>query len=265
MGRVAFQLPSGCPQISVDLDILGQLPLCSVPSMAEAPAASRVVIIDPPAVVPVPDCICLDVNIDGTVRASDSSAGSVAGDWAVASAAGGDCCDGRYQLSLDINVPCIPFALGSNALALAMADISTPSGALSVTASACELALGMALDIPYMAFGLDTELVSGSVSTVSGISAGVFELDLDLTKVKPAAGGGAPPVLTLEYSYRIRFPKTSGSAGGVTGYSEGDVITAISYDAESHRLMYKQDKGLTKKAAGSSTWQELLQFYAFDA
>lgn len=159
MSRTPFAPPSGCPPISVDLDILGDLPFCSIPELTEPSFVPRIIVIDPPDIAVPEPCVCMSVNVNAAIRVDDVPAGIAAG-WSQTS---DDCCDAGYNLNLDVDVPCMPFTIDSE-LTISVADVSHATGRLWATNDNCELGLNLSLRIPCIPF---TFSISGDVSMVS--------------------------------------------------------------------------------------------------
>jgi len=143
----------------VDLDILGDLPFCSIPELTEPSFVPRIVVVDPPDIAVPEPCVCVSVNVNTSIRVDDVSA-RISANWSQAT---NDCCDAGYKLDLAVDVPCMPFGIDST-LKVSVADVADVSGNLSVTNDDCALGLNLDLVIPCMPFAIDDDQTSVKVS-----------------------------------------------------------------------------------------------------
>lgn len=103
-----------CPSLDVDL-VFEQVPICEMPDISDS--IQRLPIDPPFAGIVVPDldgdCLCIDMDFTTTVTMADIGEPVTAGHFNVRAAGGEplDCCEGIYDLGLDIEIPCVSFTL----------------------------------------------------------------------------------------------------------------------------------------------------------
>lgn len=172
MPRTPFTPPLGCPPITVDLDILGDLPFCSIPELTEPSFVPRIVVVDPPDIAVPEPCVCVSVNVNTSIRVDDVSA-RISANWSQAT---NDCCDAGYKLDLAVDVPCMPFGIDST-LKVSVADVADVSGNLLVTNDDCALGLNLDLVIPCVPFTIDDDPSAVQV-LITDVSAPLLSIGL---------------------------------------------------------------------------------------
>lgn len=158
MSRVPFTPPAGCPDPGANIDILQDLPVCTVPAFTDAICAIRL----PEIVLPdinVPDpCIQLGMNVAISPDFGATPQGSLSPD--------GDPCEGQYSLSLTIPCTTTSISIDSKTSSVQMATAAETPGISGDTfiqeedASSCssELSFTISLKVPCM-IGYSTDLV----------------------------------------------------------------------------------------------------------
>ena len=103
--RLPFKSDEECDRGDVDITAFDSFPICSpwdpTPPDSATPKSDFPVIPFTP-----PPCTCVDIAVDGSVGISKQ--GRLSGNFSAV----GDCCEGNYDLDVDIVVPCVPFNLG---------------------------------------------------------------------------------------------------------------------------------------------------------
>ena len=214
--RTPFQMPAGCPTISVDINILGSMPFCSIPAMTVAEVALHPLEISPPDIAPPPVFACLSIDVEvnhlgpGAFQASFVNMASHAGVK--------DCGDPQYQLRLSLAVPCMPLSVAAhNYVSIvdtaAYLHVSMARGA--TTGSQCGLSTTVSLQIPCMPMLLSMEKHIAATNAPASISAAVYKVGLpDTCHVKTYISVNVPCVPTLGPGVNI-----AGTGGGGGHYA----------------------------------------------
>lgn len=155
--REPFHMPSGCPVMTVDVDILGALPFCSVPSLADPVFAPKLPAVVVPDIAPPDTCLCLSLDVDMSMHVIPSRHCSVHANFGKISR-NADCCDGAYNLSLAIDVPCLPLSVYASG-DIKLSGIADPTMHLALTRRAgaedqCALGIQLSIDIPCIGFDM---------------------------------------------------------------------------------------------------------------
>lgn len=202
MSRSPFQVPSGCPQIVVDTNFLGSLPFCSVPSFSDPTFAPRLAPVLPPDIAPPENCICLSFHVTAQERIRDTATPLLS---MRVGKVGEDCCDGVQQVSLFMDIPCMPVFVKSRGQVSLLADMSIHAATAMVSlkkgaAPSCGLSLAVNIDIPCVPFDIETSArlsikdedpaIKYTFTTPPHACKMVGALDLDIPCVPFDLGGG---------------------------------------------------------------------------
>lgn len=262
MSRSPFQVPSGCPQIVVDTNFLGSLPFCSVPSFSDPTFAPRLVPVLPPDIAPPENCICLSFHVTAAERIMDIPSPMLS--MRVAKV-GEDCCDGVQQVSLFMDVPCMPVYVKAKGQISLLADMSIHAATAMISlkkgkSPSCGLSLAVNIDIPCVPFDIE---VSGKLSVKDAAAAVKYTfttppheckmvgaLDLDIPCVPFNLGAGATisgdfdivtdPAETPSIGLAIALTK-NGCVLGVGGSLQGKLARAycVVGDADAPDTLFK--------------------------
>ena len=144
--RTPFSMPSGCPTISVDINILGSMPFCSMPKLTMPSVAMHPLEISPPDIAPPPVFACLSVAVTGTLGSRLAVSGQLVN--RASSQGVEDCAAPMYALSLDI--PCMPTVLTNVVLATHTASAFRFNAGVvrAGTATSCGMKLSMDVNVP---------------------------------------------------------------------------------------------------------------------
>ena len=213
--RLPFDMPSGCPEIVVETDILGSLPFCTLPSFANPTFMPKLPVPVAPDIAPPDACLCLSVIATGRERIIASNGMHLS---AHMSKRGSDCCEGVYNLSLFLDMPCMPLSLAGTGTVSLLADIDDPEIAVALRKSSapsrCGLSLALDIDLPCVPFEFaDPTGIRGIVSMLPTPGAPAT-LSLHLEFARDAC------VLGFSGHYHLRLPPFD--ADGVSLCIEGD-------------------------------------------
>ena len=144
--RDPFVMTGSCPPLSVNIDILDDLPICSIPGFTEPTMVLRMPEIAPPDIAPPDFCVC--ISVDATVAAKIVPATTPSGTmtWRPKTA---DCCDGDYNLDLSLDIPCMPLSVSASADAK-IGDELRLDVHFDRNGESCDLGLNISLEIPCM-------------------------------------------------------------------------------------------------------------------
>lgn len=228
--RKPFQLPSGCPAISVVNVELGSMPYCAVPSITEPAFEPRVNVTPPPDIAPPDSCVCLDVDVTTFGKITYADKPVVKLTWMqkpVEAGGSGDCCDGEYLMQLSLDVPCLPLAVtgGGSASISDRSDAALDvnfkrSTTVTGDAADCALDLGVALDIPCVPFDPEPPAQIPCKVTVGGTTGG-GRLTLGLVK------NGCDVAVGGELSLHLPFVAVKDGIDGIDGVDGLDGVDGI--------------------------------------
>lgn len=198
--RAPFANPSeNCPLISFDMEVLAVLPLCDpVPEFSDPEQIARLPELNPPDVAPPDSCLCLDVSVTAMTIKPDSTSGGTFKKKKVNGIE--DCCDGVYDLELDI--PCLPLDITGEGTVGYTVGEEVPSVVVAFTKNPgegdiCTYHMDLTIKIPEVGvpgdLGLEINIETGGISVVSGGSATLR----DLTRLEVGPPAQVDPVLTL--------------------------------------------------------------------
>ncbi len=160
--RNAFDLPEGCTPITFEMGVLDELPLCDIPEFSDPEHVARVPEVNPPDVAPPDLCLCIDVDVTGEADIiPDGDAVSASGTWKKKKVNEvEDCCDGEYELDLDIDIPCLPFEIDGEGSVEIGGEITEPSLTVTVEKNPeeediCAYHIKVDLELPELGGGGD--------------------------------------------------------------------------------------------------------------
>jgi hypothetical protein len=150
--RTAFQLSGDCSyDFEFNLPVEG-LPVCSIP-----PFTTPTMVIHFPEVigpdVDIPDlCHCIEFDVSNSVKVD----GSEIGGGLVIVPQTDDCCDLAFDVDLDIDIPCMPFAISGTADMIVAGDSSEGYINLAIvkTPGECEFDIDLDIEIPCLPFAI---------------------------------------------------------------------------------------------------------------
>lgn len=151
--RNPFQMPTGCPTMSVTTDILGSLPFCNIPSFAEPTFAPKLRPVVIPDIAPPDTCVCIGVEVSAAVNfVNTPSELLLSGRLAPVT---DDCCDSTYLLSLVLDIPCIAFSVYPVGNITMPGDAAGASVGIKMSKTPeCEFSMGVDIVVPCIAFSM---------------------------------------------------------------------------------------------------------------
>ena len=193
--RLPFVSDDSCDRGSVDIGHFADLPACESydPPVPDVPVPSTDF---PVIVIPPPPCTCFNITYD--IKGTPKPVASVTVNKAEFKAIG-DCCAGNYKTTFDLNIPCIPFTIGT--------DSKSPSSFfsflyswgrkaksdfnISVTQKDCaiELKPEINLEIPCPVYDFDIKNADGSFAPTAKQRKLKTSLTFSQTKAGATEGG----------------------------------------------------------------------------
>ena len=130
--RTAFHLPSGCPVVTVDIDIVPlSFPFCSIPPFTVPTMAVRDPEISPPDLAPPDICHCITFNHPSRENVHvhpHIMRPTMKFDIHPHTGSGGsrDCCEQEFDTDISIDIPCLPVEIRSTSTIHIMMDTFLP-------------------------------------------------------------------------------------------------------------------------------------------